>query len=570
MSEDATPALPDTKEGWCTCLAALSPRALFTLLQTDKAFPKSLFTGFRPSIGALQHPIVVERLTKLLLTQPVLARAVYSLPKAEPKPTPEPASLTPLSPTPSSPVEDTKLKEKVKALRAQVRESQSLCERQEALLEQARAERDAALLAAATSQKAYQELVGRTEHERRQRERETKSPSPKAPKESPSPTRASTPSPVGPVIGPLEDALSRLLRRGKHTMVAGLCRELLLEEGLEAQLRATVHGLYATSLIGLAREPEASEQERLAAEAYLDTGLLPRASEAFSRCLIYRTDGALRLPEKETLLRLLAMTARAGATESALLSLRRLRIMSPGGFRVVVEATKQSGKKHAAALSFLTEAPGHRSLGPREPVALPISARATATVTAEGLVRAVAACDEDQVFSAKRGLVALHESNPALADALLESIAELSPHAVFPFVRARLRPIVVDASNVARYVSDPLAQLVQKKHQSQLAPLLTLREHLLQRGFFPILMIADASLRHHIDEKARYLQLVEQHTIRETPAGTEADEALLSEARARKAPLVTRDRFKDWGEAARDVERLTFEIYAGGVALTAD
>ena len=81
-------------------------------------------------------------------------------------------------------------------------------------------------------------------------------------------------------------------------------------------------------------------------------------------------------------------------------------------------------------------------------------------------------------------------------------------------------------------------------------------------------LIADANLRYHVDDKAAYLELIENQIVRETPPGTSADEVLLQEARAQSVPLVTNDRFSDWGEAARQVERLGFLVSAAGASLT--
>jgi hypothetical protein len=63
-------------------------------------------------------------------------------------------------------------------------------------------------------------------------------------------------------------------------------------------------------------------------------------------------------------------------------------------------------------------------------------------------------------------------------------------------------------------------------------------------GLEPI-VVADAALRHQIDEPERYEELIEQGEIRQAPAGTDADYFILSFARELDAYIVSNDRFRD-------------------------
>src|SRR4029079_15289889 len=65
-----------------------------------------------------------------------------------------------------------------------------------------------------------------------------------------------------------------------------------------------------------------------------------------------------------------------------------------------------------------------------------------------------------------------------------------------------------------------------------------------ERGFEPII-VADAALRHQIDESAQYEQLVADGAVHQAPAGTDADYFLLSFAKVLDAALVSNDRFRD-------------------------
>ena len=152
----------------------------------------------------------------------------------------------------------------------------------------------------------------------------------------------------------------------------------------------------------------------------------------------------------------------------------------------------------------------------------------------------------------------------AVANALLETIAGLDATAALPLAHAANQPIVVDASNVARHNPDPLALT----SVPQVAQLIRMREYLLGRGFFPVFLIADANLRFVVNDRPAYEALVTRGVVHETPPGTSADEALIAEAHAYYAPLVTNDRMSDWNGRANGIERLNFALLATGASLT--
>lgn len=95
--------------------------------------------------------------------------------------------------------------------------------------------------------------------------------------------------------------------------------------------------------------------------------------------------------------------------------------------------------------------------------------------------------------------------------------------------------VLVDASNVAHATEGGEArlrniQLVQAK----------LREE----GFDPVI-VADAALRHQIDDKAAYEKLIDDGLVHQAPAGTDADYFILSFAREMEARILTNDRYRD-------------------------
>jgi len=95
--------------------------------------------------------------------------------------------------------------------------------------------------------------------------------------------------------------------------------------------------------------------------------------------------------------------------------------------------------------------------------------------------------------------------------------------------------VLVDGSNVAHSTEGEAARL---------ANLLAIRDKLREEGDDPII-VADAALRHQIDEPQAYEQLIEDGLVRQAPAGTDADYFLLSFARELDASIVSTARFRD-------------------------
>jgi hypothetical protein len=95
--------------------------------------------------------------------------------------------------------------------------------------------------------------------------------------------------------------------------------------------------------------------------------------------------------------------------------------------------------------------------------------------------------------------------------------------------------VLVDGSNVAHSVEG---------EPPQVANLIAIREKLREEGLEPII-VADAALRHQIDDKLRYERMVDDGMVRQAPAGTDADYFILAFARELNASVVSNDRFRD-------------------------
>jgi hypothetical protein len=95
--------------------------------------------------------------------------------------------------------------------------------------------------------------------------------------------------------------------------------------------------------------------------------------------------------------------------------------------------------------------------------------------------------------------------------------------------------VLVDGSNVAYAIEG---------EPPRVANIIAIRDKLREEGFDPI-VVADAALRHSIDDPRRYEHLIDEGHVRQSPAGTDADYFILSFARELNASIVSNDRFRD-------------------------
>ena len=128
-------------------------------------------------------------------------------------------------------------------------------------------------------------------------------------------------------------------------------------------------------------------------------------------------------------------------------------------------------------------------------------------------------------------------------------------------VGARPQPerVIVDASNVAHST---------EKNSARLTNVRLVRDRLTEDGLTPIL-VADAALRHQIDDHDGYEALVTAGEIKQAPAGTDADYFILTFARELDASVLSNDRFKDRIAHFPEVKNriIRYMIVAGEVVL---
>ena len=118
---------------------------------------------------------------------------------------------------------------------------------------------------------------------------------------------------------------------------------------------------------------------------------------------------------------------------------------------------------------------------------------------------------------------------------------------------------IIDGSNVAH---------ATEGEHPRLENIVLVRAKMIEDGFEPVVVV-DAALRHQVDDRTGYEKMVEDGTVKQAPAGTDADYFILSFARELDAVVVSNDRYRDREKAfpeARD-RVIRFMIVAGEVVL---
>lgn len=105
--------------------------------------------------------------------------------------------------------------------------------------------------------------------------------------------------------------------------------------------------------------------------------------------------------------------------------------------------------------------------------------------------------------------------------------------------------VIVDAANVAHH-----GKMDGKPSLDRIIQAVGVLEKM---GYQPVL-IADASLRHEIDQKDDYLKLVEGGKIQEVPSGTPADHHILKMAEEEDAKILSNDVFREYNDEFQDIQ----------------
>ena len=120
--------------------------------------------------------------------------------------------------------------------------------------------------------------------------------------------------------------------------------------------------------------------------------------------------------------------------------------------------------------------------------------------------------------------------------------------------------VIVDASNVAHFG--------KKKGKPTLDNLFKSVQALEKLGYQPIL-IADASLRHEIDDKEAYKKLIDNNKVQQVPSGTTADHYILKLAEENDAKILSNDAFREYYDEFQDINsrRIPYNIREGEIVI---
>ena len=121
--------------------------------------------------------------------------------------------------------------------------------------------------------------------------------------------------------------------------------------------------------------------------------------------------------------------------------------------------------------------------------------------------------------------------------------------------------VIIDGSNVAHF---------GKKEDSspKLSNILSAVKTLEDQGD-DFVIIADASLKHEIDDKEKYNHLVEEEAIEEVPAGNNADHFILELAEEENAKILSNDMFREFNDEFKDIQsrRLPFSFNGENIVI---
>lgn len=120
---------------------------------------------------------------------------------------------------------------------------------------------------------------------------------------------------------------------------------------------------------------------------------------------------------------------------------------------------------------------------------------------------------------------------------------------------------VVDGANVA-YLE------ASQAGQPKVSNLVAVRQELQTQGY-DAMIVVDASLRHQIDDPAQLEALIENQSVRQAPAGTDADYFILEIADDQNALVVSNDEFEQYQDQYPWIEerRVPLMIVNGEVKL---
>lgn len=121
--------------------------------------------------------------------------------------------------------------------------------------------------------------------------------------------------------------------------------------------------------------------------------------------------------------------------------------------------------------------------------------------------------------------------------------------------------VIIDASNVAHYGK-------RADDKPRLKNISSSIEALKELGY-EVIIIADASLRHEIDEKESFNQLLDDGKVQQVPSGTTADHYILKLAEEEDAKILSNDVFREYFDEFQDINsrRIPYQLKYGEIEI---
>ena len=566
-SEEPAPAdiLPAAEEA-AVWLGQIKPGAVIALLKDPdyRAAVVPAFNGVRPDAKSFAIPHVRSRLAQAASKDAKLAEKLRSLFEAAPVAPPafpsagtkpvkaEPPSLPQPDPLPALRAErDARRRERDDARTA---------------LAAAAAERDAAIKASIQAEgqrdeaqklaKKQAERIARLERQMAQAKQtevrlvkalnEDKVSPPPAPRTRTGPAQQEP----GTVSAAWPTAVRHLLDKEKFSTALALAEDVL---------KSNSEDLDALQIAAYASE---GRKEPRIALSYLRRLLAlqsrrpdtPAAGETL--LAIFRLLPAPEMAEPDVRAFLAPLLpADSAQVSAARLTLGRLRGLNPAAHTWLTRYIRE----RTSLAPVLMPPPGALS----SEDTLPLEMKLGRPVTARHLADAVDRMQTALVSMARDALASLEAADPDTAGrvwAALEQAAADDPARLLPLRRTPRGAAVVDGSNVAWFDQEALVH-----GKPRLRPLLAMRRMLWSRGFFPVVLYADANLPYFIDDKPALLSLRDSGVLTFVDAGTAADEVLLRVAKQMNAPLVTNDKMEDW-DPDGEVRKVRYTVSMSGEA----
>ena len=203
------------------------------------------------------------------------------------------------------------------------------------------------------------------------------------------------------------------------------------------------------------------------------------------------------------------------------------------------EQTARAAKKAAKPVVPVSEAMEMRSAGMS--ISLPRTHGKLSHTLAQ-IITALIHNDVTLINNVRDGLARLATNKEKEREALRALLGAGIPKTV---LTGPLRPAVVDGSNIAN---------MSPQRKGRLIYLEQVRRAAWDEGYFPVIIIIDASLPYQIDAPEALFAMVERGEVEMVPPGTSADERLIAAALELHAVVITNDRLTDW-PAAKELEK---------------